>query len=89
MDNQTEIVFSMSLNPIDSIIRYNQLLDKWKKFNRSRRQTQRRSNNKATHVSFKSFLYFKGIDLDKYINKPVDRLEYYRSKGRYLNNVKV
>jgi hypothetical protein len=46
-----------SLNPTKSVIYYNTLRHKWKLFNKSQRQ------NNQPEMSFKQWLYNKGIDL--------------------------
>lgn len=86
---QSKLIFHKSLNPIPSIIRHNELLVQWKLFKKSRRQMGREFNLEAPTVSFKVFLDFQGIDFTEYINKPLNRLEYYSRFGRYLNNKRI
>lgn len=87
---QTKLVFSKSLNPIPSIIHRNKLIDNWKMFNKSRRQLQRECLDcDIKELSFRKWLKLSEIDYVKYINKPFDRLEYYKLFSRYLNNFNV
>ena len=62
----------MSLNPIPSKINYYELVQKLIWFNLGRK-------NK---LSLDQYIYFKEIDLDKVVNKPFNRLEYYKSKSK-------
>lgn len=89
MSQQLKIVYSKSLNPIPSIIRHNELLVQWKLFKKSRRQTAREFNLEVHKISFKTFLDFQGIDFTTYINKPLNRLEYYSRFAKFNNNVRV
>ena len=87
---QTKLVFSKSLNPIPSIIHRNELIDNWKQFNKSRRQLQREwPDCEIKEITFRKWVKLTGIDYVKYINKPFDRLGYYKLFARYSNNFNV
>lgn len=87
--SQKQIPFSKSLNPIDSIIRHNELLRDWKLFKKSRRQLAREFAIEVPSFSFREYLRFKGVNYSEYLNKPVNKLKYHQRFARYKNNVAV
>jgi len=79
MSNQLKIVFSRSLNPIPSVTRYCDLIERLKRFNRSQRY------KKATEVTLEDYCSRFNINFTDEIRKPFKGMEYYNrfSKRTY------
>ena len=86
---QQKMVFSRSLNPSSTEIRYIELKHAWKESERRRKANAHKFNLIYTELSFERFLLYNNIDLENYLKKPVSRLDYYFRNSKYNNNVKV
>ena len=61
-----------SLNPIPSIIHYVDIIEQWKVDAKLVRQIT------GIRISFNDWVMFNGVNIDKWVNKPLDRLKYYQ-----------
>ena len=66
-----------SLNPIPSIIHYVDIIEQWKVDAKLVRQIT------GIRISFNDWVMFNGVNIDKWVNRPLDRLKYYQ---RVKNN---
>ncbi len=89
IDGVVQPIRGRSLNPIPSILRYNELRYWFWVFNKDRRI------DKLSQLSFSNWLKREGIHLDTYVAQDTHRdrvevyLELYMSKGKFLNGKPV
>ena len=74
----------MSLNPIWSIIKYNELIDQFKKDAKKARQMF------GVKLTFKAWIKHNRISIDYEVQKPLNVLEYYQkvkdnATGKHMN----
>jgi len=76
---QTKLIFSKSLNPIPSTIRYYDLIDKLKRYNRHQRYKN------VPEIDLETYCERHDINFTDEIRQPIDRLKYYKrfSKRTY------
>ena len=70
-----------SLNPIPSIIRYVELIDLYKADCKVLRQVM------GFNLSFNDWIKYTKTDVDKHVQKPVDRVKYYQRVKRHKAGV--
>ncbi len=85
---QIKIVFSKPLNPTDRQKRYIELKYAWKETERRRKANAHYFKLTYSPLTFEKYLLYNNIDLESYLKKPVDTLEYYSQFAKFNNHVK-